>query len=149
MLRPASGKKSYHLMMGNTRAIRVIFAILCNFYTKEYLTHITDLYRRSKVSVESLMADFMKFNVPAPPTPVTDIWTSSCKIAIELFLPGFKWRPVHFADTRYYPWNLSTSAEYPFTRDTGLKESIQAAFEEGLLPTNKVNKQNAFNYAYV
>jgi len=64
------------------------------------------------------------------------------------FRPRRKVRPVHFADLRYYDWNLSTSAERPYTNNHKLQGIVLDAFKAGYLKTSKMNFHNLFNHIF-
>jgi len=97
-----------------------------------------------------VIEDFKKFDVPQVPDLNGDpVFEQAVNMANKLMFPDEKWNPVHYADTRYYKWNLATSAEAPFTSDLDLKARIQAAHQRGDLPDSRINKRNVFNHAYV
>jgi len=143
-------EKAFVLAPSNTRSISVIFSIFSDFYSKRYLTEVTTQYRRSKTTVDALIEDFMRLNLPKEISTLDfdlDQISSSC--CSKMFWKDNIFRIVAFPDTRYFPWELSTSVEEPFVSSTRLRKLVIKAYEAGKLPTSRMNKQNLFNVAYV
>nr|WGH72959.1 MAG: putative RNA-dependent RNA polymerase [Trichoderma atroviride partitivirus 1] len=84
------------------------------FYTEDEVKQVLT-NRRSADSDTALIEDFMRCEFPEHIIPEDHNFTKAIEIVTEHFRPERKLHPVHFPDLRYYPAELSVSAERPFT----------------------------------
>jgi hypothetical protein len=107
-------------------------------------------YRRSDVSVNALVEDFMRCDIEKPPL----IWDEHLLAGIErtkqLLLPPYKTRPVHYCDLREFPWTLSTSVEAPYSTDTKkVPLVLKKLFDIKQNSDMRRTFHNLYNYVFV
>lgn len=95
--------------------LEVVDNALKKFLSDEEFDKVTTGYRRSPFTSDSLQKDLERLN-STEHTVIKDehYWKSIDKVK-RLFSPKEKLRPVHFADIRLYPWELSTNVGAPFS----------------------------------
>jgi len=111
-------------------------------------TFSIDNYRRSTTDTYDSETFFLKYDVPQFDIEEDDLLDQAINAVADHFRPKRKIRPVHFCDLKEYPWNLSTSAERPYTNNVRLKAHIDQLYEHGLLPNAKMSFHNLFNWIF-
>lgn len=143
----SSGARAKHDVTVLTQHLitQVIKNNLCDF---DRASFVASNYRRSTSDNYDAEQYFLRYDVP-PFTIEDDALLEQALDAVtEAFRPSKKLRPVHFADLRYYDWNLSTSAERPYTNDHELQQWILTLHNNGQLPNAKMNFHNLFNWIF-
>ncbi len=150
LLQPPDERFAYSLTPSAKYPIRVVFAFLRIHFPAPWVEKISRSYRRSETSVERLLDDFFRLKLYHPVfRKEPGAYIAAKRLTAKLFnLDGFSYRPVHFTDTRRYPWNLATSAEYPFAHDQELKKRVHVLAQAGLLPHHRLTKGNLYNMIY-
>nr|UDL14415.1 MAG: putative RNA-dependent RNA polymerase [Partitiviridae sp.] len=106
-------------------------------------------YKRSIPDAHAAHQFFLKYDVEHHDIIKDNIYEESLSEITEMFRPEVKLRPVHFTDLRWYPWNLSTNAERPFSGSRILREALREARNQGLIDNEKVSFHNLFNHVFV
>jgi len=101
--------------------------------------------RRSDQSDQRLIEDFMQFEQPCHKVKRDYHYLRALRVTANLFRPPKKLRPIHFPDQRYYPWTLNTSAEAPWTYESGVGDIIQQKQAEGLILDNRRSFHNLYD----
>jgi hypothetical protein len=118
---------------------------LCDY---DRATFVASNFRRSTSDNYDAETYFLRYDVP-PHTIEDDHHLDTALNAVaDAFRPSHKIRPVHFADLLYYDWNLSTSAERPYTNNHILQGWIHHLYQQGLLKNSKMNFHNLFNWIF-
>lgn len=105
-------------------------------------------FRRSTTNTYDAESFFLKYDVPNHDIIHDFHLEKALSIVTDVFRPRHKIRPVHFADLPNYNWNLSTSAERPYTNNHLLQQFIHDLYTQGLLKTAKLNFHNLFNWIF-
>nr|QMU26430.1 RNA-dependent RNA polymerase [Rosellinia necatrix partitivirus 26] len=100
-------------LMDRTRRRAVLKAFYK--YLPESIVDEVKNQRRSEYSDESLTEDFFKNEQPEINLNRDFHYRKALRVMTKLFKPKRNYKPVAFPDLRYYPWNLRTSAEAPYT----------------------------------
>lgn len=135
------GNWSEHLIQNRRK---IVLNAIANHCDKQTLDK-TLLKRRSDVSEPRLIDDFMSFEQPHKPVKRDYHYLRALRVTAELFRPTKKLRPIHFPDQRYYPWTLNTSAEAPWTYESGVGDIIQQKQAEGLITDNRRSFHNLYD----
>lgn len=150
--KPASEDRSYDVPTGpKTKLSHIAHALYKTLPTHE-VDEVLKCYRRSDASAPALIADFMRCDVPRPPFVVDDVFKESWSEVIERFDPPMKYRPVHYCDTRAFPWTLNSSVEAPYSTDPAVSRWLEEEILLGKLP-ERTGRQKTFhnlmNYVYI
>lgn len=141
------GHTTKHELTVDTQTLIVdtIKNTLCHY---DRASFIASNYRRSTSDNYDAEQFFLRYDVPYHKIDHDEHLERALHAVTEHFRPKRKIRPVHFADLRYYDWNLSTSAERPYTNDHRLQTWIHSLYRSGLLKTAKMNFHNLFNWIF-
>lgn len=120
--------------------VKRALAKFCDF--KEY-EQVINMHRRSVITDEALIADFMSCDVPFHPVIKDDNYRKALALTTKLFKPP-PYRPVHYSDLKHYPWTLNTSAEAPFSTDKNLQLKVLHDFKAGKIPNARMTTSNLF-----
>jgi len=143
----SSGQRAKHDLTVLTQhsIIDTIKENLCDYDRSSF---VASNFKRSTTDNYDAENFFLRYDVE-PHTIEDDIHLELALDAVtESFRPRQPIRPVHFADLLYYDWNLSTSAERPYTNNHILQEWIHTLYEQGLLKNAKLNFHNLFNWIF-
>nr|UDL14372.1 MAG: putative RNA-dependent RNA polymerase [Partitiviridae sp.] len=105
-------------------------------------------YRRSYASGVKAEEFFMRYDVEYHEIVKDEIYHNALDLVTEWFRPSGVIHPVHMTDLRWYPWNLSTSAERPFTTDKDLKALVLEYKHKGLIDNAKMSFGNCINTVF-
>jgi hypothetical protein len=105
----------------------------------------TLLKRRSDSDDTKLMLDFMSFEQPVHRVKRDYHYNRALRVTAELFRPKEKLRPVHFPDLRYYPWTLNTSAEAPWSYESGITDILRQKQAEGKITDGRRSFHNLYD----
>lgn len=144
-----SPDRSFLSPRSNNDPIKIVCKALAKFATYDEYQQILHGYRRSDITDEALSADFMRCDTPHQPVIRDEHYSYGLELTTILFRPPTKYRPVHYADLRYYPWTLNTSIEAPFSTDHALRTKVLNLYNLGLLPSPKLNFHNLYNHVFV
>lgn len=122
--------------------------IKSNLLDYDKALHAIDDYRRSTTDTYDSETFFLNYDVPQFDIEDDDLLEQALNAVTEHFRPKRKIRPVHFCDLKEYPWNLSTSAERPYTNNVILRKHIEELHSSGLLPNAKLSFHNLFNWIF-
>jgi len=122
--------------------------IKSNLLDYDKALHAIDDYRRSTTDTYDSECFFLNYDVPQFAIEEDDLLEQALDAVTEHFRPKRKIRPVHFCDLKEYPWNLSTSAERPYTNNVKLRKHIENLYDYGLLPNAKLSFHNLFNWIF-
>jgi hypothetical protein len=107
----------------------VVDHALSRFLTPEEFETVTQGYRRSPWNSDSLQKDLEKLNSPEHVVIKDEhYWKAMRKVARD-FSPKEKLYPVHFADLRHYPWELSTNVGAPFNSSKAWQTYVKHKFD--------------------
>lgn len=101
--------------------------------------------RRSDLSDDRLIEDFFQYDQPHHTVKRDKHYLRALRVTANLFKPKRKLRPIHFPDQRYYPWTLNTSAEAPWTYESGVEDIIRQKQAEGLITDNRRSFHNLYD----
>ena len=87
---------------------------LRRFLTEDEINIVVHGYRRSVWNSTALDRDIEALNTTEHKVLKDQHYYNAIQKTYSLFKPKKLLRPVHFADLRYYPWQLSTSVGAPF-----------------------------------
>lgn len=121
------------------------FALYAYQLGHEMYTDLISNWRRSYADEEKAETFLMGYNVEPHRIIKDDTYWKALDIVTEWFRPKHLIHPVHFTDLRWYPWNLSTNAERPFTTDETLKKQIQQYKSAGLIANARMSFLNCYN----
>lgn len=143
----SSGQRAKHDLTTLTQSvlIDVIKQNLCDY---DRATYIASNYRRSTSDNYDAEQYFLRYDVPFHVIEDDLHLDIALNAVTDAFRPRHKVRPVHFADLMNYNWNLSTSAERPYTNNHVLQEHIHSLYKDGLLKNSKMNFHNLFNWIF-
>jgi hypothetical protein len=147
--RKSHPSRAYSGYSVNPGPVKIVTKALSKFCTGEEMRIIAENYRRSEFTESALLDDFYSANVPHHNVIKDEYYYQALQLAKQVLLPSYKWRPVHFADLRWYNFPLSVSAEAPFTTDANLKAHINQAYNEGKLTNTRISFHNCYNYIFV
>jgi len=124
--------------------------VIARYYPQDFVNRVYQGYHRGDASAYGVINDFLRGNVPLfkQPKQFSSVYAAGLKLVHDLFKPPKLFRPVHFADLRFYPWELSTSAEEPLVSDPLLIEAVKAAHKQGDLPNTRMSKNALYNAAF-
>jgi hypothetical protein len=122
--------------------------IKANLLDHDKAVHAIEDFRRSTTDTFDSETFFLRYDVPQFNVIEDELLEQAIDAVTEHFRPKQKIRPVHFCDLRAYPWNLSTSAERPYTNNVALKKHIEHLYASGLLPNAKMSFHNLFNWIF-
>nr|UDL14400.1 MAG: putative RNA-dependent RNA polymerase [Partitiviridae sp.] len=92
----------------------VVDHALLRYLSRDEFETVKTGYRRSPWSSDSLSKDIEKLNSTEHPVIKDEHYWKAINKVKCIFSPKEKLRPVHFADLRHYPWELSTNVGAPF-----------------------------------
>jgi len=110
------------------------------------IRYVVDFSRRTRATPELAEQFLMGYNVEYHQIVKDEHYWHALDIVTEWFRPTHPIHPVHFTDLRWYPWNLSTNAERPFTNDPKYAESIRIRSEQG--DPTLVRQKRSFHNLY-
>jgi hypothetical protein len=105
--------------------------------------------RRSNFSDQALIDDFMQFDQPYHKVKRDVHYLKALRVTKELFRPSHKLRPIHFPDLRYYPWALNTSAEAPWSYESGVTDIIRQKQAEGMISDGRRSFHNLYDEIFI
>jgi len=106
-------------------------------------------YKRPPATPESAEEFFERYNVQDHDIEKDSHYYAALDIVTEWFRPKQLIHPVHFTDLRWYPWNLSTNAELPFSSDPDLKKKLQKAKELNIIDNARMSFHNCYQEIFI
>lgn len=144
---PPRPEFKYQVDASSKEMVPMVKIALRKFCTRREFQEV-ERYRRSVISAESLISDFMRCDIERFKVVKDEIYYKALGIVKRWFSPPDKVKPVRYEDTAKYPWTISTSVEAPFSTDPKLIANVQKQFNEGLLPTGRMSFSNLFDHVY-
>lgn len=148
MTRSPSPSRAFSTPSTNVEAIGIVKKALAKLCTPGQYDLILADYRRSAFSDEALKADFLRCDLPEHEVIKDSTYYKALDITTDMFKPPQQYRPVHFLDTKEYPWTLNSSVEAPFTQDLELDSHLKTLQSQGLIDSCRKTMHNCFNYVY-
>jgi hypothetical protein len=145
MISKPSKKNSFRVQGSNQAVEQIALRAIEMYYGKLHANELVNSYIRAPVTNQSLIDDFGNFDVPYVKRCNTAHYKDAFKELSDVF-PDKKFFPVHFCDTPFYKWNLSTSVGEPYCDDKHLKDLISTAYLAGELESTRMTKNVAVNY---
>nr|UUV42349.1 MAG: putative RNA dependent RNA polymerase [Hanko alphapartitivirus 3] len=105
-------------------------------------------FRRSYAGAEEAEAFFQRYDVEPFTIVKDDLYLQALDIVTEWFRPKSPIHPVHFLDLHMYPWNLSTSAERPFSTNNDLKSGLIHLKIAGLIDNARMSFHNLYDHIF-
>nr|QLC36802.1 RNA-dependent RNA polymerase [Sarcosphaera coronaria partitivirus] len=102
-------------------------------------------YRRSTGGDEKAEEDFLRTDVPYHDLKRDYHYRRALRVCEKLFRPSRTLHPISFPDLRFYPWNLSVSAEAPFTIQKKWETKLRQRQAEGEDLDGKLTFHNLYN----
>lgn len=134
----------------NVKPIGLVVLKISELYPQSFVNKVYSSYFRGDATDKGVISDFMRGNVPYIQRPIDSV--SFIEVALTIvhdrFKPPRNFRPVHFADLRFYPWELSTSAEEPLISDPVLVKAVKDAHQRGDIPNTRMSKTVLYNAAF-
>jgi len=118
------------------------------FLTSEEIDTITQGYYRSIWSDDALQVDIDKLNSPYHAVIKDVHYYAALNEMDKRFKPESPLRPVHFADLRLYPWNLSPNIGAPFNVSETWKLYVTVKYTQALIDNTRMSKHNLYNEAF-
>lgn len=112
------------------------------------LDAIKNQFARSPVSLDALYEDTLKAQIPRINLMLDDNLLEAIDTIQDVFRPRKKIFPMHFADTRYYPWPLSSNIELPYSNSRNVQHYLLERFNNGEIDNRKANFHNLYNYVF-
>lgn len=106
--------------------------------------NVLNTYRRSYADEEKAEQFFMRYDVPYHEIVKDEHYYNAINIVTDWFRPTHKIHPVHFTDLRWYPFNISTNAERPFSHDVVIKRKLQIAKSWNLIDNARMSFHNCY-----
>nr|UHK02580.1 RNA-dependent RNA polymerase [Heterobasidion partitivirus 21] len=131
---PHLGTKIHGTKDINPYYCEVVDHALKRFLTPEESDKVINGFRRSPWNSAALQKDLEKLNSPEHVVIKDEHYQKALAHTAKLFAPKEKLKPVHFADLRHYPWELSTNVGAPFNSS----KSWQAYLKHKLYPDNPI-----------
>jgi hypothetical protein len=148
-LKSPSKERSSKVNIKTPGPVSIVKKAFKKYLSPQQYEKVVHGYRRSDFSNEALIADFKRCDLPKFKFISTPSYERALKQTSKLFAPPQKYRPVHFADVRYYPFNLSSSAEAPFTTETKYAKVLQEAKQDGNIDSARLTFHNLYNHVFV
>lgn len=146
-LRGPSKEHSFHIRPGPLRPNPIVIRCIEKFTTPQQFTKIMS-FRRSIATAEALIEDFNRADLPKFEMVRDETYFRALAITTKIMKPKFPTKPVHFCDTRMYPWTTNTAVEAPYGTDPIWKKKVQEAFERGDLESARLTFHNLYNVVY-
>nr|WEQ50556.1 RNA-dependent RNA polymerase [Sclerotinia sclerotiorum alphapartitivirus 1] len=121
----------------NPTYLEIVDHALKRFLTPEECESVINGYRRSAWNSDALQKDIDKLNSPEHPVIKDEHYHKALAHVAKLFAPKEKLRPVHFADLRHYPWELSTNIGAPFNTSKSWQSYVKSKFEDNYILDEK------------
>lgn len=112
---------------------------LRRYLSKEEFDTVVNGYRRSPWNEDALNADIAKLDSEYHPVIKDEHYFKAIERTKNLFTPKESLRPVHFADLRHYPWQLSSNIGAPFASSKEWQEYVNEKFISGHTTTEVRN----------
>jgi len=127
----AEHNMKYWYCQSITRPAIALFSYLFGLTT---IYNVLYTYKRSSSSPEHAEKFLLKYDVEEHPIVKDEHYYFALDWITNKFRPKWKIHPVHLTDMRWYPWNLSTSAERPFTVTPGYHTDLDRRYKAGEIP---------------
>jgi hypothetical protein len=130
--------------------IGIVIVKMSSRFPNEIIHRVLHSYFRGDASDIGVIQDFLRGNVKFVKKIKNDYepFAIALQFVEEKFRPPQKYHPIHFADLRAYPWELSTSSEEPLVSDPLLVQAVKQAYAANLLPNERLSKANIYNAAF-
>nr|UDL14405.1 MAG: putative RNA-dependent RNA polymerase [Partitiviridae sp.] len=102
-------------------------------------------FRRSQGGDDAAEKDFLRSDVPYFPVNRDFHYRKALRVVEQMFRPSRVLQPISFPDLRFYPWNLSVSAEAPYTVDKRWKDLIREKQRDGEIDDGNMSFHNLYN----
>jgi hypothetical protein len=112
---------------------------LRRYLSEEEFRTVVYGYRRSPWNEDALKADIAKLDSEYHTVIKDEHYYNAIEHTRNLFTPEEKLRPVHFADLRHYPWQLSSNIGAPFASSKEWQDYVNEKFITGHTPTEVRN----------
>nr|ABJ99996.1 putative RdRp [Vicia faba partitivirus 1] len=109
---------------------------LYKFLSPEEAELVINGYRRSPWNDEALKDDIAKLDSPYFQVTKDEHYYKAIAHVKKLFTPDTPLKPVHFADLRHYPWQLSSNIGAPFATSPEWQDYINKKFLTGQTAEN-------------
>jgi hypothetical protein len=104
---------------------------LRQYLSDEEFDIVVNGYRRSPFNEDALDDDISKLDCEETPVIKDEHYYRAIEHVKILFSPAEKLRPVHFADLRHYPWQLSSNIGAPFATSEKWQLYVKEKFQHG------------------
>nr|BBA66577.1 RNA-dependent RNA polymerase [Pear alphapartitivirus] len=104
---------------------------LRRYLSPEEFDTVVHGFRRSPWNQDALNDDIAKLNSLEHHVPKDEHYYRAIEHVRKLFSPEKKLRPVHFADLRHYPWQLSSNIGAPFASSKEWQSYVSDKFAKG------------------
>jgi hypothetical protein len=131
--------------------IGLVVLQIAKIFPQEVVHRVYNSYFRGDASDYGVIADFLRGNVPFVKKLDSKDATLIAALSFvhDRFKPPRNYRPVHFADLRFYPWELSTSVEEPLVSDPTLVLLVKDAYRHYLTRNERMSKSQLYNAAFM
>jgi hypothetical protein len=116
-----------------------------NHCPPELADKVINGFRRSEGGDELAEQDFLRTDVPQHHVKRDFHYRRALRVVERLFRPSRRLNPISFPDLRFYPWNLSVSAEAPYTVEKRWQEMLLRRQSEGEDIDGKLTFHNLYN----
>ncbi|BDB07477.1 RNA-dependent RNA polymerase [Tulasnella partitivirus 2] len=124
---------------------KIVRRALRKYGSKELIDETIHGYRRSAGDDIAAEKDFLKTDQPYVDLKRDFHYKRALRLTEKLFRPSRQLRPISFPDLRFYPWNLSTSAEAPFTIKKRWYEHVRTKQAGGDVENSRMSFHNLYN----
>nr|WGH72964.1 MAG: putative RNA-dependent RNA polymerase [Trichoderma gamsii alphapartitivirus 1] len=131
------GAKIHGTSSINPHYARVVDHALAKFLTLEEFDIVVHKHRRSAWNSDALQKDIDKLNSTEHSVIKDEHYWKAIQHVSKLFKPKEKLKPVHFADLRHYPWELSTNIGAPFNTSKSWQSYVKQKFDKNYILDEK------------
>jgi hypothetical protein len=128
-----------------TFVITALLMYAC-FFNAALIYEIITLSRRTMATPELAEQFLFGYNVEQHHIIKDEHYWKAIQIVADWFRPSHLIHPVHFTDLRWYPWNLSTNAERPFSTRSKWINALRAKAEH--FDPNLIGQKRTFHNLY-
>lgn len=116
------------------------------FFNAALIYEIITVSRRTIATPELAEQFLFGYNVERHCIIKDEHYWKAISIVTDWFRPSHLIHPVHFTDLRWYPWNLSTNAERPFSTRSKWINALRAKAEN--FDPNLIGQKRTFHNLY-
>jgi len=149
---PIAGKKTFKhefepLTLKPQRRFneRIVKKAIYKFCSPELADKAINGYRMSDGTTHAILEDLKRTDQPYHPVKRDYHYLRALRVCEKLFRPSRRLKPIAFPDLRYYPWNLSVSAEAPYNVQSHYEKYVRQKQSMGEIDNSFLTFHNLYN----